>query len=260
MASEIDELLPAAALATIPSVEPTELSELLTGGTGLLNDAQSMLKEVGGKLGGTLDTVNSTVSNVNEIVVGLKQGHGAAGMLLSDDAVAKQIRQTFTTATSSVDEILAGVKAGRGPSGMLLRDEAVTGQIRDALTNAQQATADVGHATRQADALISDLNSQQVPEKVSAIMDSVNGTANKVNQMVSEISQTDRQGVTAGANIRESLANANAASLNPADGTEALNTTSASRHLPPQGLLQPGPHFAGAVSPQRRLHEPHQPP
>src|SRR5579862_1723847 len=53
----------AAAHATIPSREPMELSELLTQGAGLLNDTQSMLKEVGGKLGGTLDTVNSTVAN-----------------------------------------------------------------------------------------------------------------------------------------------------------------------------------------------------
>jgi phospholipid/cholesterol/gamma-HCH transport system substrate-binding protein len=40
--------------------------------------------------------------------------------------------------------------------------------------------------------------------------------------MVSEIVQPDRQGVTAGANISESLTNMNAASLNLADDTEAL--------------------------------------
>src|SRR5579863_4462335 len=47
-----------AALATIPSKEPIELSEILDRGTELLNDATAMLKDVGGKLGGTLDTVN----------------------------------------------------------------------------------------------------------------------------------------------------------------------------------------------------------
>src|SRR5215471_3341880 len=53
----------AVALAMIPSKEPLELSELLTRGTGLLNDAEVMLKEVGGKLGGTLDGVTTTVAN-----------------------------------------------------------------------------------------------------------------------------------------------------------------------------------------------------
>src|SRR4051794_33297643 len=39
--------LPAPALATIPSRDPTELSELLVRGNGLLNDAQAILKDVG---------------------------------------------------------------------------------------------------------------------------------------------------------------------------------------------------------------------
>jgi phospholipid/cholesterol/gamma-HCH transport system substrate-binding protein len=213
---------PAPALATIPSTEPVELSEILTRGTGLLNDAQSMLNTVGGKLAGTLDTVKVTVSNVNDIAVGLKQGRGAAGMLLRDDALAKQIRQTVSTSAASVDEILAGVKAGRGAAGMLLRDEATAGQIRETLKNVQQATADLGHASHMADAMVSDLYSQQVPQKVGALVDSLGDTAKQAHQVVSEIVQPDRQGVTAGANIRESLMNANAASLNLADGTEAL--------------------------------------
>jgi phospholipid/cholesterol/gamma-HCH transport system substrate-binding protein len=204
-----------AALATIPSKEPIELSEILDRGTELLNDATAMLKDVGGKLGGTLDTVNATVSNVNELAVGLQKGRGAAGMLLRDEAFANQIRQTVATANSGVDEILAGLKAGRGPAGMLLSDEKAAGQIRDALKNVQQASA-------QATALLADLNSQKLPEKAGGAMDQVNATATQVHQMVSEIGQPDRQGETLGANIRDSLMNANAASLNLADGTEAL--------------------------------------
>ena len=137
--------------ATIPSKEPIELSELLTRGTGLLNDAQSTLKQIGGKLGGTLDQVLTTTGNVNNIAVGLKQGKGAAGMLLRDQEFANHIRQTLTNSTSSVDEILADLKAGRGPAGVLLRDEAAAGQLRDAVKNVQQATADLGHAVHQAD-------------------------------------------------------------------------------------------------------------
>jgi len=216
------QALQAAALATIPSKEPMELSELLTRGTGLLNDAQSMLKEVGGKLGGTLDQVTTTVANVNDIAVGLKQGRGAAGMLLRDQEFANHIRQTVANSTSSVDEILAGMKEGRGPAGLLLRDETVAGQIRDAVKNVQQATADLGHAVHQADALVADLNSQQIPQKAGGVVENLSQSAQQVHQMISEINQPDRQGMTASANIRESLENANAASLNMADGTEAL--------------------------------------
>ena len=98
-----------------------------------------MMNSVGGKLGGTLDTVNTTVANVNDIAVGLKQGRGVAGMLPHDGALAKQIRQTVSTSASS------------------------------------------------------DLNSQQMPEKLGAVVDSVSGTANQAHQMISEIAQPDRQ-------------------------------------------------------------------
>ena len=214
--------LQAAALATIPSREPTELSELVNRGAGLLTDAQSMLKEVGGKLTGTLDEVSTTIANVNDIAVGLKHGKGAAGMLLSDQEFANHIRQTLTNSTSSVDEILAGLKEGRGPAGVMLRDEAVAGQIRDAVKNVQQATADLGHAVHQADTLVADLSSQQIPQKAAGVIDNLGQSAQQVHQMISEINQPDRQGVTAAANIRASLENANAASLNLADDTEAL--------------------------------------
>jgi phospholipid/cholesterol/gamma-HCH transport system substrate-binding protein len=159
---------------------------------------------------------------VNDIAVGLKQGRGTAGMLLRDDAVAKQVRQTITTASSGVDEIVADLKAGRGPAGMLLKDEALSGQIRDSVNNLHQTTADLGHASHQVDALVSDLSSRNIPQKVDDIADNVNDITHQFRQVISEASEPDRQGMTAGANIRESLMNANAATANLADGTEAL--------------------------------------
>src|SRR3954454_21384893 len=132
----------AAEFATIPSKEPTELADLLVRGNTLLTDADGMLKQLSGKVSGTLDTVATTVSNVNDVVVGLKQGRGTAGMLLSDDKLAAQLRGTLTTTTSDMRDIVADVKAGRGTAGMLLRDEAVAGQLRQTVNNAQQASAD----------------------------------------------------------------------------------------------------------------------
>ncbi len=212
----------AAALATIPSKEPMEISELLSRGSGLVNDADGMLKEVSGKLNGALDGVTTAVSNVNDVVVNLKEGHGTAGMLLSDDVFANKIRQTVTGTASDVQDIVADLKAGSGPAGMLLRDQALAGQIRDAVKNGQQATADLGHASQQADALVSDLNSRQIPHKADEVMDNLNDSSRQVRQLIAEINKPDQQGISAGANIRESLTNANTATSNLADATEAL--------------------------------------
>src|SRR3954468_20137055 len=214
--------LEASALATIPSREPTELSELLLRGNLLLNDAQAMLKEVGPKIGGTLDSLTSVVSNVNDIAIGLKQGHGAAGMLLRDDEFANQLRRNINTTASNVADIVAGVKAGNGVAGMLLRDQTVESEIRGIVANVQQATVDLNRASHQVDALVSDLNTHQIPKKADDVMSSLNQSAQQLNRMISEINQPDNQGASAAGNIRESLANANVATLNLAEETEAL--------------------------------------
>jgi phospholipid/cholesterol/gamma-HCH transport system substrate-binding protein len=212
----------AAALATIPSKEPMDLSELLARGTELVNDADGTLKQVGGRLNGALDVVTTTISNVNDVVVGIKEGRGTAGMLLTDKALAERIRQTLNSASSDVQDMVADLKAGHGPAGMLLRDEALAGQIRDVIKNAQQATAALGHASQQADALVSDLNSRQIPKKAGEVMDNLSDSTQKVHQLITDIAKPDQQGMSAGANIRESLMNANTATSNLAESTEAL--------------------------------------
>jgi phospholipid/cholesterol/gamma-HCH transport system substrate-binding protein len=210
------------ALTTIPSKEPTEIADLLSRGDQLLDDADGMLKTVGGKLGVALDGVTNTVSNVNDVVGKLKQGHGTAGMLLSDDELADRIRQTVSSTTTDVQDIVADLKKGRGPAGMLLRDEALAGRIRETVNNAQHATADLGHAAGQADALVSDLNSRQIPKKAGEVVDNLNDTVRQARQTITEINKPDQFGMSAGANIRESLMNADTATANLADATEAL--------------------------------------
>ncbi|MDQ1470249.1 MAG: phospholipid/cholesterol/gamma-HCH transport system substrate-binding protein [Bryobacterales bacterium] len=215
----------AAPLGTLRSKEPMELSDLLDQGTGLLSDVDGTIKQLGGKIDGALTGVTATVSNVNDVVVGLKDGRGTAGMLLRDQALAGQIRQ----AMSNVNDVTVGLKDGRGAAGMLLRDEALARQIRQAVTHAETATSDLGHAAGQADKLISDLQKRQVPKKLDETIDKVKGAASNIEegtrqlkQIIAEVAMPDGQGMSAGANIRESLANANVATANIAEDTEAL--------------------------------------
>ena len=200
----------ASALATIPSAEPTELSALLTSTAGLLDDVKVALQGV-----------TSTISNVNDVVVGVKEGRGAAGMLLRDDALASDIRRTVTAAGSSVRDIAADLQNGRGTAGMLLRDEAVAGQIREAVATARAATADLGQTTRKADALMTDLSARQIPQKAGELVERLRDSAQHIQEITSDLAKPDQAGVTAGANIRSSLTNANAATANLADVTEA---------------------------------------
>ena len=76
------------ALTTLPSKEPMDISDLLEKGKGLVDDADGTIKVVSGKVNTALDGVTTTVSNANDLVVGLKQCRGAAGMLPSRSGVS----------------------------------------------------------------------------------------------------------------------------------------------------------------------------
>jgi phospholipid/cholesterol/gamma-HCH transport system substrate-binding protein len=93
---------------TLPSKEPTQIGDLLDQAKGTITDvdntvrnANGLLTNVGGNLNGALNEARATLTNANDIIVGVKQGHGAAGMLLRDDAVAGQIRETLNRRVST---------------------------------------------------------------------------------------------------------------------------------------------------------------
>jgi phospholipid/cholesterol/gamma-HCH transport system substrate-binding protein len=188
----------ASALSLLPSKEPMDIANLLDQGQGLVSDvdgavkdADGLLKKTGLQLGSTLGSANTTLANVNDVVVGLKQGRGAAGMLLQDPAIATQIRQT--------------------------------------MTNVQQASANLGQLSGTANGLITDVQSRNFPQKFDETMTVVKSAASnadagtqQIRQTIAEASIPDENGATAGVNIRESLTSTNTATANVADGTEAL--------------------------------------
>jgi phospholipid/cholesterol/gamma-HCH transport system substrate-binding protein len=185
-------------LFVLPSKEPIDISNLLDQGQGVISDvdgavkdADGLLKKTGDQLGSTLANANTTLANVNDVVVGLKQGRGAAGMLLQDPALATQIHQT--------------------------------------MTSVQQASADLGQLSNKANGLMTDVQSRNFPQKfddtiavVKSAASNVDVSTQQIRKTIEEASVPDENGATLGMNIRDSLSNANTATANAADGTEAL--------------------------------------
>jgi phospholipid/cholesterol/gamma-HCH transport system substrate-binding protein len=173
-------------------------------------------------------------------------------MLLRDQALAAEIRQTVTTTASNLNAIVTDLKDGRGPAGMLLRDEELSGRIRSAVKNAERATADLSHASHQADALVSGLNSREIPQKASDVIDSISDSARQVHQAVSDILKPNADGVSATENISESLANANVATSNLAEATEALKHNFLVRGF----FKKRGYYSLGDLSPEQYRRDP----
>lgn len=188
----------AAPLTTLPSQEPIDMSKLLERGLVLLKDADTNVNRIGAKLDGTLDGVNTTVANVNDVVVGVKQGRGPVGMLLRDETVASNIRQSVTN-------------------------------VKQATENARQAADALHQASGRVDAMTADIQSRGVTKKVDETISSARDAAARINDSTKQVHQTiaaatrpDQQGVDAGTNVREAISNLNAASANMSEDTEAL--------------------------------------
>lgn len=177
--------------SVLRSTAPVTMADLLTHGLGIMNDADSTLKDVGGKLNLALDGANGAISNANDLLVGLKEGHG--------------------------------------PAGMLLRDEKMAAQIRDSVSNVQVATSNVKQATAGVNSLVADVKKRQMPQMLDDTMVQVRSASTRANATIGQVQQSltqalgaDANGVTGGQNISQSLTNVNAATGNMAEDTEAL--------------------------------------
>jgi phospholipid/cholesterol/gamma-HCH transport system substrate-binding protein len=178
-------------LTTLPSKESLDLSDLMEKSASMLKDVNGMMKQVGGKLNGALDAITTTVNNADDVVVGLKEGKGPAGMLLRDEDTAERLRQT--------------------------------------VENARQATLALNHASSQTDALVSDLRSRDLGQKADdAIVSAkiaaqhIDATSEQLRQTATEALGPDDQGENGAENIQQTLSNLNQATENMTEDTEAL--------------------------------------
>jgi phospholipid/cholesterol/gamma-HCH transport system substrate-binding protein len=240
--------------ALLQSKPPVSISDLLTHGLGIMNDADATLKQVGGKLNTALDGVNGAVGNANDLLVGLKEG--------------------------------------RGPAGMLLRDETMANQIRQTMSNVQSATSNLNQASVRVNGLVGDIEQRQLPQKIDDTMTQIRSASTEANTTIRQVHQTlnqalgpDANGVTAGQNISQALTNVNVATGNMAEDTEALkhnfffkgffnhrgyyslaslspqeyrrsklfmNTNDHRSWLPADHLFQPGPHGSEELTAEGR--------
>ncbi len=183
---------------TLASKEPIELSALLEKGSGLMTDADTTIKQLGGQLQGTVGEVQTTVGHVDGVV-------------------------------RNVNDVVTGIKQGRGAVGLLLRNQQFSDQVQQTVTTAQQTVGNLDQASLKADQLIADLESRKLPQKVDQSMDHIRSASAHIDSSAAQLDQTlkeatapDSQGVDAGTNLSQALTSANVATANLAEDTEAL--------------------------------------
>ena len=193
-----DRASEAAPESTLQGKEPFEIGKLLEQAQGIMNQAgttitglQSTMKDVSGRLDTTLDTATGTIRNVNGLVLDVRKGKGAAGLLLEDPATAADVKQS--------------------------------------IANVRQTTEKLNTTTTRVDTLLADVQSRQLVPKIDDTLVSAKSATQNLDQTSQQVNTTlksafgeDQYGEDAGANLQQSLTNLNQASGNLTDDTEAL--------------------------------------
>lgn len=176
---------------TLRSKEEVDILKLTDNGAGILDYTNGTIQPLSEKLISTLDSATVTLNNVNGVLVDLRQGKGTVGMLLRDETTAENVRES--------------------------------------IANVRETTSSVADASKRADALITDLQSRQLGEKVEGVMGSVqsaashfDATSQKLEESLSSALGPDSRGVDAGGNIRQTLSNIDQVTGNMTADTEAL--------------------------------------
>ena len=191
--------------ATLPGKEPIEISKIMEQASGLLNQVggtvtqvdrtitqvNGTITDVQGKLDGTLIAATRTINNTNGIVTDIRHGKGSAGVLLEDPETAANVKQT--------------------------------------VVNARDATSNLNSASAQVNNMVGDLQQRQIVAKVDETLNNTRSATDQLNQASQQVNATlksafapDQYGLSAGANLQQSLTNINQATGNLADDTEAL--------------------------------------
>jgi len=209
----------AQAYSVLQSKPPVSMSDLLSHGLGIMNDADATIKQVGGKLNVALDGVSGAVGNANDLLVGLKEG--------------------------------------RGPAGMLLRDEKVAGQIRETMSNVQSTTSNLNEASGRVNVLVANVQQRDLPQKLDDTMTQIRSASTRADATIQQVQQSLTQalgpnanGVTAGQNVSEALTNVNVATGNMAEDTEALKHNFFFKGF----FNHRGYYTLGSLSPQEYRH------
>jgi phospholipid/cholesterol/gamma-HCH transport system substrate-binding protein len=186
-----DQASEAASGTTLPAKEPIEISAVIAKATGIMDQANAAIGDIKTKVDGTLDAVTTTVNNTNALVTGIRSGNGTAGMLLTDQQTANN--------------------------------------VKDAVGNAQQAAANLNQVTVQARQVMADFQSRDLFGKAEATLNNTKNASRQIAEASQQINFTlndalgpDWSGESAGQNLSQTFSNVNLATANMADDTEAL--------------------------------------
>lgn len=195
--------------STLRSTEPVDIGSLIAKAGGMMNQVQGTIKDVHGKVDTALDSVTKTVNHTDNLITGVTGN-------------VEKIASNGTRITGTVDQIVNGIQQGQGPAGVLLKDKNTANRIKATVGNVEEATTNLKDASAKVDGMIGEAQSRGVVQKADATIGNVKDLTQHLNTTIAQAMAPDRIGQTGGQNIRTTLSNMAQTSTNIAADTEAI--------------------------------------
>jgi phospholipid/cholesterol/gamma-HCH transport system substrate-binding protein len=152
---------------TLPTVDSADMDavmqqskntlQTLNSTLGKLNDVVTGIQQGQGTVGQLIknrelyDNLDQTTRGLNDLVANINAGHGSVGKLLHDDELYNHLNETAT----KLDSIATGLQGGKGSAGKLLTDDELYNNLNSSLrhlnvmlTDADQGKGALGLMTR----------------------------------------------------------------------------------------------------------------
>ena len=194
---------------TIPGTEPFELSDLIQLGGDVLRTVQTNISALQASTERTLQSIDLAAKQTDRTVL----------------AAGSELRKLLSSARQTSDEAgktLAEVEQGRGAIGKLLKDPALAEMVDQTVRNARQSTVNLNEASAQLNVSAADFQKRDLLGRVQAMLDNSRQLTETLNRAVAKLTSSPLADESTATDLRDTIANARAATVNLAENTEAL--------------------------------------
>jgi phospholipid/cholesterol/gamma-HCH transport system substrate-binding protein len=193
---------------TLPSEEPFEMGDLMRQGSGIAKTLQASIEDLRKRADSAIDNITSAAGHVD-------------GILVSDRGDIKKITSNGARMTGNADEIIAGIRQGHGTAGKLLTDDAVASDVTTTIAQAKQTSANIEQASQKVNTMTSDVQQNDLPD-IHETLQNAQDMTDQLNQAVGTFLSSGGKDENTALALRDTVQGAQQTMTNLADDTEAV--------------------------------------
>jgi phospholipid/cholesterol/gamma-HCH transport system substrate-binding protein len=186
---------------TLPSQEPTSMGELFRKGNQLAGSLQSTITDIHHQTDALLKTINSAAGNANSMLAGMKPN--------------------VIGVSKNANAIVAGIRQGHGAAGKLLSDKAVASEVSTTVANASQASSNFKQTSQKINTMVATVQKSDLP-KLNQTVTNAQAATQKVNQAMGTMLAKGTSGESTPEAIHNTIQQAQQTTANLADDTAAI--------------------------------------